>query len=482
MFEHFSPHAGAAGNGSPPHNTDVVGALRSRLLRIAVLPTVAMALLGAAAAALVAVNSSPWMVTTVLAGWMLGCAVVLLAAVGRAKAAVGALREQHEEAAHTTPADPPSRSTFGDAYGRQREVFANLAGRLQSLIQRAIVKVDELEHEVEDPDLLKGLFSVDHLATRVRRQAENLAVLGGEPPQRQSTSPVSIYAVLRSAVAEIEHYARVKVVHPVEGTLRGHAVAEFIHLLAELLENATSFSAPDAPVMLRAQNVTAGLAIEVQDRGLGIPVEDLDRINHLLGESGRIDLGELFEDGRIGLSVVRELAHRHGVSVRLQTNIFGGIDAIMVLPHNLLGDASDEDEPHQTSQSAPQEPHGQPTSQQPQASTDRLAHETTAGPGTPQSTPRRGPQPTPETTISGELPRNSHTRAASPADPSVSFNGTISAPSAGEDDRPPLPKRRRTTSHMRAELHERSGTNPIPGHDPQLMATFRKGLGHEGDE
>src|SRR5262249_2085894 len=154
----------------------------------------------------------------------------------------------------------------GGGPGQHVEVFVNLARRLQSLSHRAIQGLDELENQVEDPDLLKGLFKVDHLSTRMRRQAESLAVIGGAASRRQWSRPVTVYEVLRSAIAEVEHYNRVKVVPPIEGTLHGKAVADVIHLLAELVENATKFSPPHTQIFLRAEFVTAGLAIEVEDR------------------------------------------------------------------------------------------------------------------------------------------------------------------------------------------------------------------------
>ncbi|MBB0232973.1 sensor histidine kinase, partial [Streptomyces calidiresistens] len=218
------------------------------------------------------------------------------------------------------------------------EVFGNLARRLQSLVHREIEQLDELENRVEDPELLKGLFQVDHLATRIRRYAENLAVLGGAVPRRQWTRPVGMTEVLRSAIAEVEHYSRVKLVPPVEGTLRGHAVADVIHLLAELVENATTFSSPQTVVLLRSQHVTAGLAIEVEDRGLGMPPEEQIRMNALLSGTERIEVEDLLRDGRIGLFVVSELARRHHIVVQLQSNIYGGIQAVLVIPRELLGD------------------------------------------------------------------------------------------------------------------------------------------------
>ncbi|MGW2915709.1 ATP-binding protein [Streptomyces asoensis] len=219
------------------------------------------------------------------------------------------------------------------------EVFVNLARRLQSLVHREISILDELENAIEDPDLLKGLFHVDHLATRIRRHAENLAVLGGAVSRRQWSNPVSMTEVLRSAIAEVEQYSRVKLVPPVDGELRGHAVADVIHLLAELVENATVFSAPHTQVLMRANLVTSGLAVEVEDRGLGMPAEEQGRMNALLADPDQVNVGRLLADGRIGLFVVSQLARRHGIRVRLQGNIYGGVQAVLVVPQALLGSA-----------------------------------------------------------------------------------------------------------------------------------------------
>lgn len=235
---------------------------------------------------------------------------------------------------------------FSSAGNEQKvEVFVNLARRLQSLVHREIQILDELEHEVEDPDLLKGLFHVDHLATRIRRHAENLAVLGGAVSRRQWSNPVTLTEVLRSAIAEVEQYPRVKLVPPIEGTLRGHAVADVIHLLAELVENATVFSAPHTQVLLRVQPVTAGLALEVEDRGLGMPGQEQSRMNALLADPDQVNVAHLLQDGRIGLFVVSALARRHGIAVRLESNIYGGTQAVLVLPQVLLGTEGDTTPP-----------------------------------------------------------------------------------------------------------------------------------------
>ncbi|MDA3628720.1 ATP-binding protein [Saccharopolyspora sp. WRP15-2] len=224
-------------------------------------------------------------------------------------------------------------------------VFANIARRVQSLAHRAIQRLDDLEQRVEDPDLLKGLFAVDHLVTGVRRQAESLAVLGGSMPRRQWSQPVAMYTVLRSSVAEVEHYARVKVIPPVDGTLHGHAVADVIHLVAELVENATSFSEPDTQVTVSTQRVTAGLAIDIRDRGLGMSQADRRQLNELLANPGAVDRDERLKDGRIGLYVVAQIGQRHQVAVELENNMYGGTDAHIVIPNKLLGEDDEAPEP-----------------------------------------------------------------------------------------------------------------------------------------
>ncbi|MFE6843444.1 sensor histidine kinase [Streptomyces sp. NPDC057686] len=240
------------------------------------------------------------------------------------------------EQAHTTLVRLAGPAAPSDS-DRKVEVFVNLARRLQSLVHREISLLDELEDTVEDPDLLRELFHVDHLATRIRRHAENLAVLGGAASRRQWTRPIDLSEVLRSSVAEVEQYTRVKVVPPAGGTVRGHAVADVVHLLAELVENATVFSAPDTDVVVRAERVTAGIAVEVEDRGLGMPAAEQHRMNALLVDPDQISVRHLLADGRIGLFVVSALARRHGIAVELKSNIYGGVLAVLVLPQELLG-------------------------------------------------------------------------------------------------------------------------------------------------
>ncbi|MYS93045.1 MULTISPECIES: ATP-binding protein [Streptomyces] len=405
------------------------------------------------------------------------------------------------------------------------EVFVNLARRLQSLVHREISILDELENEMEDPDLLKGLFHVDHLATRIRRHAENLAVLGGAVSRRQWSNPVSMTEVLRSAIAEVEQYSRVKLVPPIDGTLRGHAVADVIHLLAELVENATVFSAPHTQVLLRANLVTSGLAVEVEDRGLGMPLEEQARMNALLADPDQVNVARLLADGRIGLFVVSQLARRHGITVRLQTNIYGGVQAVLVVPQALLG--AEAGAPGGTGQSAVGAGDAAgvvPESRAGAASTgaspaEVAASESSAVYGFPSgsgaasealpSVPPRAPTPTrahqqeaerasgrsPQSGRPAPLPvRGTHRERPNPAEarpgispddrrilaenvtaPPTPRNGTV----RGTMGKPQLP-RRRAQEHIAPQL--RDGPTPrqdpefLVGHDPGLMAAFQRGI------
>ncbi|WP_406423423.1 ATP-binding protein [Streptomyces sp. NBC_00873] len=371
------------------------------------------------------------------------------------------------------------------------EVFVNLARRLQSLVHREIQLLDELEHEVEDPDLLKGLFQVDHLATRIRRHAENLAVLGGAVSRRQWSNPVTMTEVLRSAIAEVEQYPRVKLVPPIDGTLRGHAVADVIHLLAELVENATVFSAPHTQVLLRAQHVTAGLALEVEDRGLGMPGNEQKRMNALLADPDQINVAHLLQDGRIGLFVVASLARRHGIAVRLQSNIYGGTQAVLVLPQSLLG--ADTEAPT-TADAVPVPPPG-PVHRPP--AQDATAHQRKLSPAPNRQTqvpsqPLRLHQTSRQPRRQGEGPplplRVERVTRPNPADARPGIQRPDDALPAlqpepgtvrGTMGRPQLP-RRAHQEHLVPQLREapapRAEDEEPPLHDPGLMASFRRGI------
>lgn len=223
-----------------------------------------------------------------------------------------------------------------DGPDRRVEVVVNLARRMQKLVHREIEMIDALESGAEDPDLLAGLFQVDHLATRMRRQTESLAVVSGSAAWRQWTQPVPLHDVLRAATAEVEQYTRVRVVAPVKGTVHGPAVTDIVHLVAELAENATKFSEERTQVMVRAQPAAAGIAVEVEDLGRGMAPEEQRRANEMLSDPGRADPEELLRAGRIGLYIAAALARRHAIQVQLKSNIYGGISATALLPETAL--------------------------------------------------------------------------------------------------------------------------------------------------
>ncbi|GAA0254620.1 sensor histidine kinase [Cryptosporangium japonicum] len=214
-----------------------------------------------------------------------------------------------------------------------REVFLNLARRSQALIHRQLTLLDAMERREKDPDELEDLFTLDHLATRMRRHAEDLIVLSGSTPGRGWRNPVPLIDVMRGAIAEVEDYARVRVVGAPRASLAGRGVSDVIHLLAELIENATSFSPPHTTVHVTGELVPAGFAIEIEDRGLGMPAEQLEAVNQRLAEPPEFDL---LQSERLGLFVVGQLARRHDIRVVLRGSPFGGTTAIVLLPGSMI--------------------------------------------------------------------------------------------------------------------------------------------------
>ncbi|MFG1921386.1 nitrate- and nitrite sensing domain-containing protein [Cryptosporangium sp. NPDC048952] len=214
-----------------------------------------------------------------------------------------------------------------------REVFLNLARRSQALIHRQLTLLDAMERKEKNPDELEDLFTLDHLATRMRRHAEDLIVLSGSTPGRGWRNPVPLIDVMRGAIAEVEDYARVRVVGAPRASLAGRGVSDVIHLLAELIENATSFSPPHTTVHVTGELVPAGFAIEIEDRGLGMPADQVEAVNQRLSEPPEFDL---LQSERLGLFVVGQLARRHDIRVVLRGSPFGGTTAIVLLPGSMI--------------------------------------------------------------------------------------------------------------------------------------------------
>ncbi|MCX4095354.1 nitrate- and nitrite sensing domain-containing protein [Nocardia sp. alder85J] len=216
-----------------------------------------------------------------------------------------------------------------------RAVFLNIAHRSQIVVHRLLEILDEAESQQEDPTTLDTLFRLDHLATRERRNAENLIILGGGQPGRQWRRPVPLVEVVRSAVGETLDYVRVHTSRMPEAYVIGAVVADLIHLLAELVDNATSFSPPESHVGISGAVVGRGVVIEISDQGMGMQPADMERSNQMLAEPPDFGVAALTSDSRLGLFVVAQLAGRHGISVRLNESDYGGVRAIVLVPMSL---------------------------------------------------------------------------------------------------------------------------------------------------
>ncbi|MEU8897049.1 ATP-binding protein [Nocardia sp. NPDC048505] len=211
-------------------------------------------------------------------------------------------------------------------------VFLNIAHRSQVVVHRQLGLLDKAEREEEAPERLDLLFELDHLATRARRNAENLIILGGEQPGRRWRNPVPLVDVIRGAVAESQDYTRIHIGRLPDTQITGAAVADVIHLLAELADNATAYSPPESRVEITGNLVGRGAALEISDQGLGMSAEDLAQRNAVLADPPDFSVAALSGDARLGLFVVAKLAVRHGISVRLTDSDYGGIKAIVLIP------------------------------------------------------------------------------------------------------------------------------------------------------
>ena len=227
------------------------------------------------------------------------------------------------------------RAAVDEARLRQglNDVFRSLARRSQSLLHRQLTLLDQMERRASDPEALDDLFRLDHLTTRMRRHAEGLVILAGAPPGRGWSSPVRMVDVMRGAIAEVEDYARVSVATRSQAALAGSAVADVIHLLAELIENATTLSPPYTSVRVSGDTVANGFAIEVEDRGLGMSPSRLAELNDRLINPPEFNPSD---SEQLGLFVVSQLAKRHGIRVTLKASPYGGTTAIVLIARHLV--------------------------------------------------------------------------------------------------------------------------------------------------
>ncbi|MGW2312274.1 nitrate- and nitrite sensing domain-containing protein [Actinomadura luteofluorescens] len=245
-----------------------------------------------------------------------------------------------------------------ESYLRQgiSRVFLNVAWRSQSLLHRQLRMLDEMERDASDPKVLEDLFRLDHLTTRMRRHAEGLVILSGTSPGRGWSRPVHVEDVLRAAVAEVEDYTRVEiVVVSGQAAVIGEAVADIIHLLAELIENATVFSPAPTEVLVRGEMGANGFAVDIIDRGIGLDQSELDALNLRLARPPEFDLAVT---DRLGLFVVGRLAGRHGIRVALQPSLYGGVSAVVLIPRQLIVDADQPEDEDGAVQAGPVQQRG----------------------------------------------------------------------------------------------------------------------------
>jgi signal transduction histidine kinase len=227
--------------------------------------------------------------------------------------------------------------------GNVNAMFVNLSRRSQSLVERQIRLIDDLEQGEQDPDRLSSLFQMDHLATRMRRNSENLLVLAGHEATRRWNQPVALVDVLRAAVSEIEQYERVKLNVQPGIAVRGHAVNDVVHLLAELAENATSFSSAETPVAVAGHLLSSGgVLLDITDQGVGMGAEEMAHANWRLDNPPVVDVAV---SRRMGLFVVARLAARHGIRVRLRPAAAGGLTALVWLPDEVISHQADVSPP-----------------------------------------------------------------------------------------------------------------------------------------
>ncbi len=221
--------------------------------------------------------------------------------------------------------------------------FVNLALRTLGLVERQLAVIENLEEREQDPERLATLFKLDHFATVMRRHSENLLVLAGTEHVQHAAGPVPLVDVVRAAVSEIERYERVRIAAlPPHAHIAGFAADDLSHLLAELMENATSFSPPDLPVEISGWLLENGeVMLSVQDEGIGMTEDRLERLNARLADfDPEAPYDQEGEDGLgLGLYVVARLAHRHGARVQLREQKQGGVAAVVVLPRTLLAAA-----------------------------------------------------------------------------------------------------------------------------------------------
>jgi signal transduction histidine kinase len=355
---------------------------------------------------------------------------------------IGQVAEAFETAQRTAVAAAAAEAKTRGGFNK---VFLDIAHRSQVVVHRQLEVLDVAESKQGDPEHLELLFQLDHLATYARRNAENLLILGGGQAGRKWRTPVALEEIVRSAISETEDFARVSAVRLPDVKVLGNVVADLIHLLAELVDNATSFSPPDAPVTVRGNLVGKGAVVEVEDQGLGISFEERDRLNETLRNPPDFQAMALAGQRHLGLFVTGQLAKRHGISVNLQESAYGGIKAIVLVPSSATEPDSGGGEPSQPASTGPRRPgrhHASRPNYVPQPVQDpvpRLPHKA-------EETARLWPEKESEFTLPPAFSDFEPFEPMTPvvdAEPPLVHAAHERQPSPTPRERPPLPRRQR---------------------------------------
>jgi anti-sigma regulatory factor (Ser/Thr protein kinase) len=360
-------------------------------------------------------------------------------------------------------------------------VYVSLARRSQVLLHRQLELLDAMERRTENPSDLEDLFRLDHLTTRMRRHAESLLILSGSAPGRAWRNPVPLIDAVRAGIAETADIDRVQLHDIPDLRLAGTAVADLIHLIAELAENAAAFSPPHTPVVVRGEEVGAGAVLEIEDRGLGMGDEALAAAN----EKIRATDIDLLDSRRLGLFVVNRLAERQHVDVTLRRSVYGGVTAVVFVPQQLL------EAPHPGLRQPMPQPQPQPEPEPRALESGHVpASERVAVPIPAQQRPEQESIPRPEREAEPPLdhtaPRQlpTHGRHAAPQPPPFSLAPTAEATSS-HDSEDGLPRRVRQASlapELRGDENAGAGSRPAQGpavRSPEAaratMASLRSG-------
>jgi signal transduction histidine kinase len=346
-------------------------------------------------------------------------------------------------------------------------VFLNIARRSQAIVHRQLQVLDKAERGVDDPDQLDLLFQLDHSTTRERRNAENLIILGGGQLGRQWRNSVSLVEIVRGAVAEAEQYTRVMVGRFPDALVDGRAVADLIHLLAELIDNATSFSPPGSRIEVRGNPAGKGVIVEVEDQGLGIEPERRMAVNKMFREPPGFGIMALSDDARIGFFVVAHLASQHGIKVSLMESTYGGVRAGVLIPTTLLDKQGGQGNRKAADQVEKPEVDHTPTG---------------GGPATQESrTTENGATQSQWAEPGVRSPKDAATEGMVSPRP-YALNETVverkpSPRPRDRDERPSLP-RRRPQEHLARQLHEELDTT---GNELQGEPDFDRAARHSRD-